>query len=144
MKLQGHRSVPKVKSSQADTLHGLSDQNSTKPLQGPYFDQAGALNQGILKGVQLKGSFKNGGTVPETGAYQLHQGETVIPNSGSNPFGNPFNTQNFPNLYHKNLQDAVNESYTHDKVLPRSEGQDYNLNSTNPAHEGNPSYSKES
>lgn len=61
----------------------------------------------------------------------------------SEPFKNNFDTSNFPNLYPKNLQDAVNESYTHDKVLPRVEGQDYNLQSTNPAHEGNPEYSKE-
>lgn len=41
------------------------------------------------------------------------------------PFGNPFGQENFPNLYPENLQDEVNESYTHDKVLPRVEGKDY-------------------
>lgn len=61
----------------------------------------------------------------------------------SEPFKNNFDTTNFPNLYHKNLQDSVNESYTHDKVLPRVEGQDYNEYSTNPAHEGNPEYTSE-
>jgi hypothetical protein len=30
-------------------------------------------------GEDLKGSFKKGGTVPETGAYKLHKGEHVIP-----------------------------------------------------------------
>ncbi len=59
-------------------------------------------------------------------------------------FDDNFDPKHFPDLYPKNQQDAVNESYTHDKVLPRVEGQDYNLNSTNPAHEANPSYSKES
>ena len=59
------------------------------------------------------------------------------------PYGNPFDTNNFPDLYPKNLQDAVNESYTHDKVLPRVVGKDYNEKSTNPAQEGNPEYSKE-
>jgi hypothetical protein len=30
-------------------------------------------------GMALKGSFKHGGTVPETGPYLLHEGEKVIP-----------------------------------------------------------------
>jgi len=67
----------------------------------------------------------------------------IINHMGSSPQGTPGDVNNFPNLYHKNLQDAVNESYTHDKVLPRVEGQDYNEYSTNPAHEGNPEYSAE-
>ncbi len=56
---------------------------------------------------------------------------------------NEFDTTNFPDLYPKNLQDAVNESYSHDKVLPRTEGQDYNLTSKNLAHETNPGYQTE-
>ena len=43
----------------------------------------------------------------------------------SNPFDNPFDIGNFPDLYPSNIQDEVNEAYTHDKVLPRVEGQDY-------------------
>lgn len=52
--------------------------------------------------------------------------------------GTPFSHENFPphtdpasqdsgmaELYPANLQDEVNESYTHDKVLPRQEGTDY-------------------
>lgn len=39
--------------------------------------------------------------------------------------GTPFDTSNFPNLYPQNMQDEVNESYTHDKVLPRIPGKDY-------------------
>ena len=30
-------------------------------------------------GERIKGSYKTGGTVPETGVYRLHRGETVIP-----------------------------------------------------------------
>lgn len=58
-------------------------------------------------------------------------------------FSDDFAPQTFPDLYPKNQQDAINESYTHDKVLPRVDGQDYNLDSNNPAHETNPGYSKE-
>ena len=38
---------------------------------------------------------------------------------------NEFGVENFPELYPYRLQDKVNESYTHDKVLPRIEGKDY-------------------
>ena len=54
------------------------------------------------------------------------------------PFGTPFGPENFPpqadtsneetgknDLYPESIQDDVNESYTHDKVLPRIEGKDY-------------------
>ncbi len=59
---------------------------------------------------------------------------------GSN---NDFDTTNFPDLYPKNHQDMVNESYNHNKVLPRVEGMDYNNQIIDPAHEGNPDYSSE-
>lgn len=54
-------------------------------------------------------------------------------------FEKDFGTANFPDLYPKNLQDAVNESYNHNKVLPRVEGEDYNLRIIDKAHEANPS-----
>jgi hypothetical protein len=41
------------------------------------------------------------------------------------PFGSPFDVKNFPDLYPPTLQDEVNESYNHDKVLPKQEGKDY-------------------
>ena len=54
------------------------------------------------------------------------------------PYGTPFSHKNFPprkdpaneetgmaELYPENLQDQVNESYNHDKVLPRIKGEDY-------------------
>jgi len=61
----------------------------------------------------------------------------------SNPFDNPFDTGNFPDLYPKNNQDMVNEVYGHNKVLPRTEGCDYSQDIKDPAHEGNPSSSVE-
>ena len=57
---------------------------------------------------------------------------------GSPPFGNIFGHDNFPptedpsnretgvsELYPERLQDEINECYTHDKVLPRRSGVDY-------------------
>lgn len=51
------------------------------------------------------------------------------------PFKNNFDTSNFPDLYPKNLQDEVNESYNHDKVLPRVEGQDFSSTAKDPSEE---------
>ena len=58
-------------------------------------------------------------------------------------FEKDFGVDNFPDLYAKNNQDMVNESYGHNKVLPRVEGEDYNLNIIDKAHEANPSTSVE-
>jgi hypothetical protein len=52
------------------------------------------------------------------------------------PFGTPFDVNNFPDLYPKNMQDEINESYTHDKVLPRQEGKDYNETAQDISEEG--------
>lgn len=54
----------------------------------------------------------------------------------ANPFDNEFDPTNFPDLYPKNLQDEVNESYNHDKVLPRVEGKDYNPTALDISEEG--------
>lgn len=54
---------------------------------------------------------------------------------GGAPAGNPFNVDNFPNLYPPRLQDEVNEAYTHDKVLPKIEGVDYNETEINKKEE---------
>jgi hypothetical protein len=61
----------------------------------------------------------------------------------SEPYNNNFDTSNFPDLYPKNLQDEVNESYNHDKVLPRVEGQDYNETAQDKSEEGKEGYSDE-
>ncbi len=37
-----------------------------------------------MQGAQPKGSMQFGGTIPETGMYMLHKGETVTPVGGSN------------------------------------------------------------
>jgi len=37
--------------------------------------------------ARVKGSFQQGGTVPETGAYQLHKGEVVFPEMDTRPAG---------------------------------------------------------
>lgn len=58
-------------------------------------------------------------------------------------YDNDFDTTNFPDLYPKNMQDGINESYNHNKVLPRMEGKDYNLQIVDPAHEINFLYSIE-
>ena len=41
------------------------------------------MNTPVAQGIKgVLGSFKKGGTVPETGSYQLHEGEEVVPNNG--------------------------------------------------------------
>ena len=46
--------------------------------QGPDPAPSSGAQSGGLVGA-IKGSFKKGGTVPETGAYLLHKDEQVIP-----------------------------------------------------------------
>ncbi len=41
------------------------------------------LKASLPRGTETEGSFKLGGTVPKTGAFLLHKGETVIPNQDS-------------------------------------------------------------
>lgn len=36
-------------------------------------------------GERIKGSYKKGGTIPETGAYKLHKGERVVPAKKHHP-----------------------------------------------------------
>ncbi len=65
------------------------------------------------------------------------------------PFANPFDHSNFPpqadpaneetgmaELYPESLQDEVNESYNHNKVLPRLEGVDYTKDKEDSSNEG--------
>src|ERR1700691_2988832 len=41
------------------------------------------MNTPVAQGIKgVLGAFKKGGTVPETGPYQLHEGEEVVPNNG--------------------------------------------------------------
>jgi hypothetical protein len=52
--------------------------------------QARAIHLAYLRkeghDIPVKGSFQQGGLVPETGAYQLHQGERVIPSGADTPY----------------------------------------------------------
>ena len=45
--------------------------------------KSAVMNSPVAQGAKaILGSFKKGGTVPETGNYKLHEGEEVVPNNG--------------------------------------------------------------
>lgn len=64
-------------------------QPAAKPAAAGADQSVGAKAAGAIKSTpvgqgvaKVLGSFKKGGTVPETGDYKLHEGEEVVPNNG--------------------------------------------------------------
>lgn len=60
---------------------GSTDQNAAQKAVGAV--KSAVMNSPVAQGAKaILGSFKKGGTVPETGNYKLHEGEEVVPNNG--------------------------------------------------------------
>jgi hypothetical protein len=60
---------------------GGTDQNIAQKAGGAA--KSAVMSSPVAQGVKaVLGSFKKGGTVPQTGDYKLHEGEEVVPNNG--------------------------------------------------------------
>lgn len=69
-------------SDSSDSSTPKSSSQSTSKTAGQKAIESGAKKVGsaIKSGAQkIIGSFKDGGAVPKTGIYKLHEGEEVIP-----------------------------------------------------------------
>lgn len=74
----------------ADYSKNLQDSSNSAPAQSSMAQKPAAqkaieggekkAKQSIISGAKkVLGAFKEGGTVPKTGIYKLHEGEEVIP-----------------------------------------------------------------
>jgi hypothetical protein len=95
-KTQQAADTQKAQQQKAETSRGGGSKPAQAPASAakPATDQSAAqkagsaaksavMNSPVAQGVKaVLGSFKKGGTVPETGVYKLHEGEEVVPNNG--------------------------------------------------------------
>lgn len=61
------------------------------PAGGNVGGAPGAASGGVVSAI--KGSFKDGGKVPETGNYEMHAGEEVVPASRASDYRKVFSSR---------------------------------------------------